>query len=277
MQRDQDTRVIFVRDPDLPRIEARFSRYRQRVFRKHTHDTYAVGMVQQGITDFWCGGRTVAIGPGGIALINPEQVHACNPRPSRALAYWMFYIGPDLMREIACDVFGDDGEYPRFACSVVRDSHLWQGFADLYILMSSPSDRLEKQVCLYDTLSGLVSQHTTRCAPSASHDDSSEPMQAAQAYLLANVTRNISLEELSAHVGLSPYHFLRRFRATFGMPPHTYRLQQRVHLAKRMLADGTPIVQVALDTGFTDQSHFTRRFKTFVGTTPRRYQMANRS
>jgi AraC-like DNA-binding protein len=100
-------------------------------------------------------------------------------------------------------------------------------------------------------------------------------MQAAQAYLLENVTRNISLEELSAHVGLSPYHFLRRFRATFGMPPHTYRLQQRVHLAKRMLADGTPIVQVALDTGFTDQSHFTRRFKMFVGTTPRQYQMAN--
>jgi AraC-like DNA-binding protein len=57
------------------------------------------------------------------------------------------------------------------------------------------------------------------------------------------------------------------------MPPHTYRLQQRIHLAKRMLADGIPIVQAALDTGFTDQSHFTRRFKTFVGTTPLQYQM----
>jgi AraC-like DNA-binding protein len=101
-------------------------------------------------------------------------------------------------------------------------------------------------------------------------------MQEAQAYLLENITHNISLEELSAHVDLSPYHFLRRFRATFGMPPHTYHLQQRIHLAKRMLADGAPIVQVALDTGFTDQSHFTRRFKPFVGTTPRQYQMTGR-
>lgn len=275
MQSSQDSQVTFVRDPDLPQVEARFSCYRQQVFRKHTHDAYAIGLVQQGVTDFWCSGKTVAIGPGDIALINPEQVHACNPRPSRALTYWMFYIEPDLMCEIARDVFGDDGEYPRFAHSVVQDPRLWQGFADLYALMSSPSDRLEKQVCLYDTLSRLVSQHTTRRAPALSHDDSSELMQAAQAYLLKNVTHNISLEELAAHVGLSPYHFLRRFRATFGMPPHTYRLQQRIHLAKRMLADGTPIVQVALDTGFTDQSHFTRRFKTFVGTTPRQYQIAN--
>jgi AraC-like DNA-binding protein len=179
------------------------------------------------------------------------------------------------MREVARDVFGDDGEYPCFARPVVQDPHLWQEFTDLYTLMSNPSDRLEKQVCLYDTLSKLIAQYTTRRAPTALSNDSSELMQAAQAYLLENVTHNISLEELSAHVNLSPYHFLRRFRATFGMPPHTYRLQQRIHLAKRMLADGVPIVQVALDTGFTDQSHFTRRFKTFVGTTPRQYQMAN--
>jgi AraC-like DNA-binding protein len=92
---------------------------------------------------------------------------------------------------------------------------------------------------------------------------------------LENISCSVSLEELSAHVNLSPHHFLRRFRATFGMPPHTYHLQQRIYLAKRMLADGTPIVQVALDTGFADQSHFTRRFRMFVGTTPRQYQIAN--
>ncbi len=271
----QDTQITFVRDPGLARVEARFSRYRQRVFRKHTHDAYAIGLVRQGVTDFWCDGRTRAIGPGDIALINLEQVHACNPRPGRALAYWMFYVEPGLMREVACDVLGDDRGCPRFARSVVRDSQLWQGFTDLYTLMSSPSDRLEKQVCLYDTLFRLVSQHATQRTPPASTGDTSERMQAAQMYLLENVTHNVSLEELSAHVNLSPYHFLRRFRAAFGMPPHTYRLQQRIHLAKRMLADGTPIAQVALDTGFTDQSHFTRRFKTFVGTTPGQYQTAS--
>ncbi len=275
MQNHQDSQVTFVRDPDLAQVEARFSRYRERVFRKHTHDTYAIGLVRRGVTDFWCDDSTRAIGAGDIALINPEQVHACNPRPGYALTYWMFYVEPDLMREIACDVFGRDEDPPRFARSVVQDSLLWHGFACLYNVMSGPSDRLEKQVCLYNTLSRLVSEHTTRRTLPVSLDDSSELMQMAQEYLLENISCSVSLEELSAHVNLSPYHFLRRFRAAFGMPPHTYHLQQRIHLAKRMLADGTPIVQVALDTGFTDQSHFTKRFKTFVGTTPRQYQMAN--
>jgi AraC-like DNA-binding protein len=173
-------------------------------------------------------------------------------------------------------VFGDDGEYPRFPRSVVQDPHLWQGFADLYTLMSSPSDRLEKQVCLYDTLSRLLSEHTAQRAQPPPRADASGPMQAARAHLLDNITRNVTLDELAALVNLSPYHFLRRFRAAYGMPPHTYRLQQRIHLAKRMLASGDPIAQVASDTGFTDQSHFTKRFKAFVGTTPHQYQVASR-
>jgi AraC-like DNA-binding protein len=271
----QDSQVTFVRDPDLAQVEARFPRYHERVFRKHTHDTYAVALVRRGLTDFWCDNGTRVVMAGDIALINPEQVHACNPRSGSALTYWMFYIEPDLMREIACDVFGRDEKHSRFACPVIRGPLLWQGFADLYAMMSRPGDLLEKQVCLYDTLSRVVSGHTTRRPPPSSIDDFSELMRTAQEYLLKNVSCSVSLQELSALVNLSPYHFLRSFRATFGMPPRAYHLQQRIHLAKRMLAAGTPIVQVALDTGFTDQSHFTKRFKTFVGTTPCQYQIAS--
>lgn len=270
----QDSQVTFLRDPDLPEVEARFSHYRQQVFRKHMHEAYGISLVQQGITDFWCDGQTRAIGPGSIALINPGQVHACNPRPNRALTYCMFYIEPALMAEIARDVFGTDN-HPRFATPVTQDPELWKGFTELFELMTSPSDKLEKRVCLYDTLSRLVAEHTTRRAPPPP-DDASGLMQTARAHLLEDITQNVSLEELAARVNLSPYHFLRCFRAAYGMPPHTYRLQQRIHLAKRMLADGHPIAQVALDTGFTDQSHLTRRFKGFVGTTPRQYQMASR-
>jgi AraC-like DNA-binding protein len=257
-------------------MEARFSHYHRQVFRKHTHETYAVSLIQKGITDFWCDNETRAVGPDSIALINPDQVHACNPRPSRALTYCMFYIEPSLLQEIACDVFGPIAAPLRFRHSVIQDPRLWKGFTNLFTLMTNHGDRLEKQVALYDTLSWLVTEHTIRHAPPSPEDDGSDLMQRARAHLLENVTQNVSLDELAAGVNLSPYHFLRKFRATYGMPPHTYRLQQRIHLAKRMLAHGDPIAQVALDTGFTDQSHFTRRFKGFVGTTPRQYQMASR-
>jgi AraC-like DNA-binding protein len=272
----QNSLVTFMRDPDLPGIEARSSHYRQQVFRKHTHEAYAVSLVQQGITDFWCDGETRAVGPGNIALINPEQVHACNPRPNRALIYCMFYVEPALMQGIAHDVFGTLAAPLRFRRSVIQDPEIWRGFTNLFTLMSNHGGGLEKQVNLYDALSRLVTEYTTRRGPPPPQNDGSEPMQMARAHLLDNLTQNIALDELAALANLSPYHFLRRFRATYGMPPHTYRLQQRIHLARRMLADGHPIAQVALDTGFTDQSHLTRRFKAFVGTTPRQYQIAGR-
>jgi AraC-like DNA-binding protein len=95
-------------------------------------------------------------------------------------------------------------------------------------------------------------------------------------YLLDNLSRNVSLQELSGLSGLSSYHFLRAFRSQFGLPPHTWQLQQRINAARRLLAAGQPIAQVAAEVGFSDQSHFTRKFKAFVGATPRQYQLGTR-
>jgi AraC-like DNA-binding protein len=64
----------------------------------------------------------------------------------------------------------------------------------------------------------------------------------------------------------------RRFGAAMGLPPHRYHLQLRIDAAKRKLAAGESIVQVAIDLGFSDQSHFTRLFSRVVGATPAQYQ-----
>ena len=80
MQSHQGNKVRFVRDPDLDQVEARLSYYRQRVFRKHTHDTYAVGLVKQGASDFWYENKAKTVRAGDIALINPQGVHACKFR-----------------------------------------------------------------------------------------------------------------------------------------------------------------------------------------------------
>ena len=82
----------------------------------------------------------------------------------------------------------------------------------------------------------------------------------------------MALQELSVRVGISPSHLNRRFGAEVGLPPHRYQLQLRIDAAKARLAAGVPIVQVAADLGFSDQSHFTRLFTRIVGATPAQYQ-----
>jgi AraC-like DNA-binding protein len=74
---------------------------------------------------------------------------------------------------------------------------------------------------------------------------------------------------------LSPYHFLRTFRAVTGVTPHQWLLRARLRDAAEQLATTrTPVTNVALDVGFDDLSNFTRSFRAEFGTSPRQYRMA---
>src|SRR5262249_43460769 len=85
---------------------------------------------------------------------------------------------------------------------------------------------------------------------------------------------SMPLARLAADAGLSPYYFLRTFRATVGMTPHAYLNQVRVLEAKRRLAEGASPAETALACGFCDQSHMIRQFKRTEYVTPGGYQSA---
>jgi AraC-like DNA-binding protein len=93
----------------------------------------------------------------------------------------------------------------------------------------------------------------------------------ANEYLRAHVHRNVQLAELATACDTNVYVLLRRFRECFGMTPHAFHLQVRIAKARRLLAGGTSPVDVAALTGFADQSHLGRRFKTIVGVSPGEY------
>ncbi|MGO4774846.1 helix-turn-helix domain-containing protein, partial [Lysobacter sp. 2RAB21] len=82
----------------------------------------------------------------------------------------------------------------------------------------------------------------------------------------------LTLDELAAVAGLSPFHFLRRFRAQHHVTPQQMLMALRLHEAKRLLAAGVAPARIAADTGLTDQAHLTRAFPRRYGVTPARYQ-----
>ncbi len=80
-----------------------------------------------------------------------------------------------------------------------------------------------------------------------------------------------TLDESGRKVFMSKYHFIRRFRGVSGLTPHKFRVQNRVRMAQRCLAEGGTIAEAALMSGFYDQSHFDRYFKKIVGVSPKDY------
>lgn len=83
--------------------------------------------------------------------------------------------------------------------------------------------------------------------------------------------KNITLKELSEISGLSKFYLIRKFEEIYGISPHKYINSKKVAYAKSILKKSTNIADVALESGFYDQSHFTKIFKEYSGITPLKY------
>jgi AraC-like DNA-binding protein/DNA-binding MarR family transcriptional regulator len=86
-----------------------------------------------------------------------------------------------------------------------------------------------------------------------------------------------SVSEIAAKLRLSPAQFSRAFKNSTGFPPHRWQLNLRIAKAQEFLRHGAlPLAEVALATGFAEQSHFTRIFKKVVGVSPGAWQRDHR-
>ncbi|MBR1130921.1 AraC family transcriptional regulator [Bradyrhizobium iriomotense] len=94
-------------------------------------------------------------------------------------------------------------------------------------------------------------------------------LRCVEEYVRENLTRPISLAELSEIAGLSKRHFLRAFQESVGVTPYNYVLSLRIDEAKRRLSETEDsIVDVALAIGFNDAQHFSTSFKKATGIPP---------
>ena len=92
-------------------------------------------------------------------------------------------------------------------------------------------------------------------------------------YIGDNLAADLSLSELAGVAGMSPHYFAELFRRSTGQAPHRYVLLQRIECAKQRLADAKcSVLEVGLDAGFQNSSHFARMFRKFVGMSPSRFR-----
>lgn len=131
-------------------------------------------------------------------------------------------------------------------------------------------DAVAQQMCVH-----LLRNYAelTAPAPSASGQLSKPKMRQLEDYIREHIADDLSLAQLAEIAGVSPSHFARLFRNSFGVPPHRYLLERRLAAARDLLrSKRDSIAEIAAVTGFSDQSHLTRLFKRQFELTPMQFR-----
>jgi AraC family transcriptional regulator len=121
----------------------------------------------------------------------------------------------------------------------------------------------------------LLQQHSVRTPKLASDEDglSSYTLRQVLDYIRSHLSQDLSIIDLAQVAGISPYYFLRLFKKSMHFTPRQYIIQMRIDRAKGLLRSRElSIADIALQCGFTSQSHFTNVFRQIAKTTPKIYQ-----
>jgi len=100
----------------------------------------------------------------------------------------------------------------------------------------------------------------------------SQEIEKACSFMELHFTERLCLEQICRHVGLSKSTLLRAFTKSKGVTPYRYLENIRIEAAKRLLEQGASPIEAAMQTGFSDQSHFTNYFSSFIGVSPGVYR-----
>ncbi len=258
----------FWHDPALPFIEARAVQDGRHVcYDKHSHPHFSIGAITGGHSHYLNQRSRQEVGPGSLVLMNPEEVHACNPIADQPWSYLMFYLDTDWLRSQQEEA-GLGTEFRPFDMTASRDPLLYQGLKHLHHQLVQTSDPLAREVACH-----LFSrQLLARLTPASWDERPPQHLQRAAELMQDDSASPLSLSQLSAVAGLTPSHFVRAFSQHYGMTPHAYLLDRRIRHARTLLRQGQPLAEVALASGFADQAHFQRQFKRRVAATPGQYR-----
>ncbi len=236
----------------------------------HFHDEYQLMFVHEGSREIRFGRDSRVFGAGTLTLVNPGEAHSTRCGGELGSSFRTMHI-PVAFLQDAVEALGKHTvDEPRFRFEIPGPATA-RSFLAAHLACELQHDSLRADDLLVDFVSNLIDNSELQGrTPRTQFID--REVRLARDYIDAHFARELTLDELGAAAGISKFHLVRKFKRAMRMPPHAYQIRIRLRHAKRLLAEGMPIKQVAGQAGFADASHLGRWFRQIVGFTPAYYQ-----
>lgn len=235
----------------------------------HRHDTYAIAITVAGVQSFSYRGSRRHSMPGQVVVLHPDELHDGYAGDGRRFQYRSASVAPSALQEALGGralPFLDEG--------VSDDPRLHATASALIGDLGQALDGLEydqAMLDLADALSALGGEQTKHRRLDL------QAVALARAFIDAYPNTNVRLEDLERASGQDRWQLSRGFRALLGVSPYRYLVFRRLDMARAMMDGSTSLAEIAFASGFSDQSHLTRHFRSAFGLTPAQWQRLNRS
>ncbi|HYR08838.1 MAG TPA: AraC family transcriptional regulator [Longimicrobium sp.] len=210
----------------------------------------------------WHQRQVATLPPGTLTAVQGGDV--VSVEMPRGCAFCAIQVQPSLLTALAADmaelrpfVDGTAGQ-ARLACCLAGEAALGQA-----------RDAAGSEAALRRFLAYALPACKERMRPAESSDHA--VVLRIRDYLRREFARTVTLDELGRRAGMCRFALVRAFTREVGLPPHAYQTHLRVLHACVLIRRGTPLSVVALNVGFSDQSHLCRHFKRILGMTPGAY------
>jgi AraC-like DNA-binding protein len=264
---------IDLKQDALSGIETMRAHFEGHAYDPHWHDSYLVGVTEQGVQQFNCRRQKHLSTPGKVFMLEPGDIHDGDAPHAEGFTYRTLYLEPQWLDRELRSLFEQTPASTQlsFAATLADDARLATATANAFQTLHDEELRIVRQTALDTLLSSLTSHLRWRTLITP---DPRLPLvaQRARDFLHSHMTQDIGLDDLARETGVDRFRLTRAFKAAFGIAPHAYLIQLRLAKARQLLARGELPVAVAAALGFADQSHLGRWFQRAYRMTPADYR-----
>ena len=240
----------------LDGIELKSATFINKNFPFHFHQSWSLAYIEYGSENIAFSNTNFLVSKNALQLIPPYSIHKNWSNTNNAWTYKALYISNDVIKNVSKKINVDYSHLASFPYFISY------GNSEFEINEASIFKILEN--LFLDTLNDVHLPYFKKYA--------NEPFDDILNYLSLNYNQSITLETLQKKFKVNKFKLQKSFKKSIGLTPLEYLTAIRIENSKKLFYTDVPLVEIALESGFYDQSHFTHSFKKYVGVTPGNYK-----
>lgn len=249
---DKSAKIHIYRFSELDGLEIKEATFLNKRFPKHFHREWSLGRIATGCENIEFENNDLCLFANATILIPPYSVHSNWGNKDASWKYQSIYLNEDFVQYVA-----------KKSCLDYRKLLAQPYYLSYHLPFIQP-----KSVHYSRQIETILTQIFKDNAEPENQRNENELL----AYLNAHFRDKITLSDLEQKFNINKYKILRDFKNQTGLTPQEYITALRMENAKKLFFNNEKIVNIALDNGFYDQSHFVHTFKKYVGVTPFAYK-----